>query len=230
MATGSEFYAKQMAQMAAAGITLQFADPAPVQLVLRDGRNRAVGTVSYDMHADAVDVGDMQVPPMIDVELTGGPRRLAVSMKIEIRRGRPACTDLRLTARSDGPEVRAKDLRAVAVDDLVERAVARCSQSVVEASQVPTPNGVPGDESSVRAVQSANLGNAKRARTGRPRVPREHLIEVAELYANNLEIAPTKAVAEAYGVSPRTAAGWVQKCRSDEYGLLPKTVQGQRKA
>ena len=59
---------------------------------------------------------------------------------------------------------------------------------------------------------------------------RETLVKVAELYRRHIDEQPTKAVQTAFGVSPRTAARYVQVCRSDEYQLLPKTEQGKKKA
>lgn len=50
-------------------------------------------------------------------------------------------------------------------------------------------------------------------------MPPERLQEVADLYRRHTDGQPLKVVADVLGVSPRSAARYVAKCRSD--GLLP---------
>lgn len=68
-------------------------------------------------------------------------------------------------------------------------------------------------------------------RTGRPRMyGREHFAEVAAIYSDALDYgaAPTRAVAEHFGVSQSNAAKWVYRAR--EMHLLPETERGKAKA
>ena len=58
----------------------------------------------------------------------------------------------------------------------------------------------------------------------------EFLAGVARLYRMNVDSQPVDAIRRNYGTSYRTAARWVDLCRSDEYQLLPKTTPGKKKA
>ena len=58
----------------------------------------------------------------------------------------------------------------------------------------------------------------------------EFLADVARRYRMNVDGQPVEAVRRAYATSYRSAARWVDLCRSDEYRLLPKTTPGKRKA
>lgn len=71
---------------------------------------------------------------------------------------------------------------------------------------------------------------AKRAevaytKAGRPRYPQDHWQRVADVYAEAYAAGeyPTRAVAEAFTVSPSAAAKWVSRCR--QKGLLGPTEQ-----
>lgn len=168
------------------------------------------------------------VPQTIFVELPGGDNQPSLSMTIEVRQGVPMCAELQFTARPKGPEVRDKDLRAVYIDDWIEQIVAVCSMPY---------ELVPADDPTktvIRATFSAPTPddqlNVSRARTGRARVSQERLAKVAEIYRAHIDRRPTEAVRRHFNVSYRTAARWVELCRTDECGLLPKTTRGQRKA
>lgn len=56
----------------------------------------------------------------------------------------------------------------------------------------------------------------------------ELLRRVAQVYRANIDHAPTRAVAETFGVKPRMASGYVQRARAA--GYLPKTTQGKKQA
>ena len=164
--------------------------------------------------ATPVQVRDGWVPPEIDVELRSVGTQPAVSLKIEVRQGIPVCTEVKLRAHPDGPEIRPTDLKAVHVDSLVEQAVALCTLH-------PEPDGA----LSVSAPTPADRRNAQRARRvrpgrGRPPVPPQRLQQVADLYRRHTDGGrPVQVICEVLGISERTAARYVDKCRSN--GLLP---------
>jgi hypothetical protein len=64
-------------------------------------------------------------------------------------------------------------------------------------------------------------------RSRRPRkLDRAFLVRVADVYRANIEKAPTKVVADAFGVPHRTAASHVKKAR--DMDLLPPNTKGKK--
>ena len=146
------------------------------------------------------------------------------------------CTELRLSTRPDGPEIRETRTRRVGIDALIERAAAHCSHARADSDQwppsstAPLPRAfLPENFEAARRVHRENRANVRRARTGRPRVTERPSLRSRSSTAG-IDEQPTKAVQTAFGVSPRTAARYVQVCRSDGDQLLPKTEQGKKKA
>jgi hypothetical protein len=164
-----------------------------------------------------VEIGDRLVPQEIFVYICGGIAQPDLEMKIEVRDGIPQCVELMFRARPDGPEVRDKDLAVVRVGDWLEQIVAQCS--LVRSG--------PGTWSKPVDDRSA-LADITRSRAGRPRISREHLKKVAEVYRRHFDKRPTEAVARAFGVKHRTAARYVQQARAA--GYLPDTDPGKKKA
>ncbi len=100
------------------------------------------------------------------------------------------------------------------IDSWIERAVAVCSYEQAEPGGVITKSSpTPADRENARAARR----NAPRS--GRPKVPPERLHEVANLYRRHTDGQPLLVVADVLEVSARTAARYVEKCRSE--GLLP---------
>ena len=65
------------------------------------------GRAWYDDMAPPVQVRDRLVPETIFVDLYGDGEQPSLQMKIEVRQGVPVCTELRLTARPGGRDIRA---------------------------------------------------------------------------------------------------------------------------
>jgi hypothetical protein len=189
-------------------------------------------TAWHTEQALPVQVGDRMVPETIFVAFDGDGEQPSLRMKIEVRQGVPVCSELQLTARPSGREIRPKDLRAVHIDSRVEQAVGLCSYEqpepggVIHLSALPPPDAPKHEDARYKDLV-ADSRNAQRARRGmrqpgpgRPRVPTERLQRVADLYRRHTDGGrPVQVVAEVLGVSERTAARYINKCRSD--GLLP---------
>ncbi len=171
------------------------------------------GRAWHDDMTPPVRVRDRLVPEAIFVDLYGDGEQPSLQMKIEVRQGVPVCTELRLTARPGGRDIQRADLRAVRIDSWIEQVVAVCSYEQVEDGAITKSAPTPADSENVRQARR----NA--ARSGRPKVPPERLHEVADLYRRHPDGQPLLVVADVLGVSARTAARYVEKCRSD--GLLP---------
>jgi len=169
------------------------------------------GRAWYDTLALPVRVRNRLVPETMFVDLDGDGEQPALQMKIEVHQGVPVCTELRLVARAGGREIRRTDLRAVRIDSWIEQVVAVCSHEQSEPGGVITKSApTPADRENARAA---------RPRSGRPKVPPERLHEVADLYRRHADGQPLLVVADVLGVSPRSAARYIARCRSD--GLLP---------
>jgi hypothetical protein len=181
------------------------------------------GLAEYDLDGpnDLARVGNRFVPKEIRVTIDGGHGEPNVHMKIEVRHGVPICTGLLLEGHQGGPEIRDKDVRFVPVTAWVEQIAAACTWA-------PNIRGIENVQGP--AAQKANRANVRAVRVGRPRISREQLMRVAEVYREHIDGSPTDAVRRAFGVSARTAARYVELCRSDEHRLLPKTKPGKKKA
>ncbi len=180
------------------------------------------GLATWDIDAARVVVGDRLVPEQISVNVRGGPSTPDLSMKIEVRQGIPVCTEVTLTARPDGPEVRDKDLEYLRLGDWLEQIVALASMKFSGSF----PGGVTGWAKPVDDYTA--LRDIRRLRSGRSRMSPERLQKIADVYRQHVDARPTEAVARAFGVSHRTAARYVDQARKAD--LLPPTSPGKKKA
>jgi Family of unknown function (DUF6214) len=179
----------------------------PVTHTFFDGRGRA----EY-LPSERVPVGNRQVPQTIVVSIRGGSNQPDYQMKIEVRRGVPQWTEVTLRARPYGAEVRDKDLSVVRLDTWLQQIVAMVSTI-----------GGSKPQNDQKALTDIGL-----AMKGRPRISREHLKEVAEIYRAHIDSNPTEKVAAAFGKDRRTAGRYVRQAR--DAGLLPPTSRGKRNA
>lgn len=182
-----------------------------------------VGRVSWSLAAQPVRVADVHVPAQIEATFYGGPHAPRVDLTIEVRNGVPDFTRVEVASEAGQPVVLTKHLQLAAGRltfwrDLILDAAAQ------DRDDAPPSKPSWADKQTTRA----SVAGARRPR--RRSLTAEHLAEVAELYRAHVDGEPVKAIEKYYGVPERTAARWVQMCRSDEYQLLPKTQRGQRKA
>lgn len=174
-----------------------------------------------------VRVRDQLVPPEISVHLPSAPDLPSLSMTIAMRREVPVCTEITITAKDDGREVRSADLHAVQIQDLVEVMVTAASSTILS-------SGADGgivlgqNRGATEETFAAAAATIRAARKGsRARVTDDFLREVAEVYRANIDGTPTVAIQEKYGVKYRTAARWVERARAQK--VLPETTRGKRK-
>jgi hypothetical protein len=162
----------------------------------------------------------VSVPSEVDVDFSRDRSAPVKTLKIEVRQGVPVCTEIRLAARPDGRGLRPADLEAIDLTNWIEDILSECSFEV-------TPDGLivsaPGTHDGRTAISHAQ-------KAGRRKVTPELLARVATVYREHINEAPIEAVREEFDVSYRTAARYVEMCRSDDYQLLPKTDKGKRKA
>ena len=160
-----------------------------------------------------------RVPREIVVQIRGGANQPDYEMKIEVRKGVPRWAEVTLRARPDGPEVRDKDLDAIRLDDWLEQIAAMCS-----VAHSGTGAGWEGWSKPVN--DGGALADIRRVKSGRPRISRERLQKVAEIYRQHFDDRPTNAVATAFGKDPRTAARYVRLAH--DAGFLPDTTKGKK--
>jgi hypothetical protein len=159
------------------------------------------------------------VPSQIDVDFSRDRTAPIRKLKVEVRQGIPECTEIHLAARPEGRGLRPSDLEAIDLTNWIEDILWECARQ-------ETPDGfvsVAGERNSRKAILHAR-------KAARRKVTPELLQRVADLYKTHINAKPIEAVREEFDVSYRTAARYVEMCRSDEYQLLPKTGKGKRKA
>ena len=172
-----------------------------------------VGDLRWRTDTDLIRVGDVLILPRVDASMPGTGGQPALSLRVEVRQGVPMFTRVEFESGQDGRAVTGQDLNiarkmmAYWLDDIVE---------LVSQEREPDP-----------ARKRTGLGDGERKR--RAMTP-EFLADVAHLYRANVDGQPVEAIRRVYATSYRSAARWVDLCRSDEYQLLPKTTPGKRKA
>lgn len=177
------------------------------------------GIAAHYLNDDVV-VGDQLVPQKIIFRAfrPDGGQTPWLTMGIEVLNGVPQCTYLALAADAES-EVRAKQLKAIRVDDWVAAIATGCANVNVESGTLEIHKPEWTHE------QQRDIERAQRRRSD-PRSNRALLDRVAELYRANSD-APNMAVAAEFGVSVRTAARWAGY--ASEAGLLPKGERGKKR-
>jgi hypothetical protein len=167
--------------------------------------------------ADVVVLGDRAVPRQVEVELMLDPSGVMYRLALAITDGRPECRELRVVAQDGDRGIRQGDLAAIKVDDFTAAAFATVSRRE--------------DESLLDRVTGLSTITKTIAESGGPKyrtVSPKHLERVAQTYRADVTGAPTRAVAEAFGVPHSTAARWVLRAR--KAGQLPPTTKGRKQA
>ncbi|BBY15754.1 hypothetical protein [Mycolicibacterium litorale] len=160
------------------------------------------------------------VPRIVFVDFSADVNAPLRRLKIEIVDGVPQCVEIRVAARPGGRGLRSIDLDAIDVAGWVEDIMTECIwHEGPDGRRLPRA-GLADGRKAVRAAQ----------RAGHRTVTPELLAEVARIYRANVDGKPIKAISAEFGLGERTAARYVQMCRSDKYGLLPKTERGKRRA
>jgi hypothetical protein len=172
------------------------------------------------------------------VELDGGRRvwnrltvvRSEVRVEIEVDTGGVAeCRDVRVVSVGAGRSVRARDIRAVKLDDLIEAGFALAVWQPAVLSEQARRHGVDASDwftgSTVDESQTEVRGLRRRRRDKNRTITDDLLREVAEVYRSNLDRGPTQAVAERFSKAPSTAALYVKLAR--DAGFLGAAIRGK---
>jgi len=185
-----------------------------------------IGYIEWDFMSQGVRVGDRLLPPEVEVHFPSAPDLPALKMHLEVVEGVPQCRSLTIESKPDGREVRTLDLRAVALEDWIEKLYSLAATVIVEESPDGSWSGTQGfDEQELR--ETARTIQQARA-VSRRKITPSFLADVAKVYRANIDDRPVEAVRATFGGSYRTAAMYVQRARAE--ALLPSTTRGQRRA
>ncbi|MBN7544903.1 hypothetical protein I3U58_14015 [Mycobacteroides abscessus subsp. abscessus] len=144
--------------------------------------------------------------------------------RVELRNNVPRIVEFGFRSGPEAREVMPKDLREVelnsVIDELYSALVIRVDhkERLVMIGDPATNNWL------TREVREFLADR----RSGKRRITGEFLMQVAQVYRDNIDHAPTAAVARTFGVKHRQATDYVKQAR--DRGFLPPTKQGRAKA
>lgn len=164
-------------------------------------------------------IGGAKVPAWVSQRRhgRGGPD---VFVKVAVRDGSPEVVELCFTSQPGQSEVQRKHLRAV---DLARLASDLYAVEVTDADY----SAEPFEYAAAERIADKFIERQRLPRDYRV-ITKDFLKKVAEVYRDNIQHAPTEAVAKHFGVKIRMASTYVDKAR--RAGYLPPTKQGQKRA
>lgn len=185
------------------------------------------GTADASVATAAARVGNRLVPNRIVVTTAGVDGQPSLQLKLEVVDGIPECRYLSLTSDENGRAVRQLDLDKIKLNEWVADVFAAFAferQGVVFERLEGGPAGHKQDVAAANDFQRARRGKGARI------VNEQVIKEAVEIYRRHFNDHPKRAIAEAFGVSERTASDWLTAARSAKFGyLLPPTKPGQKK-
>jgi hypothetical protein len=183
------------------------------------------GSADASIAEALVRVGDRVVPNRISVDFPGRDGQPSLHLDLGVVNGVPQCRSLTVSSVDDGRAVRPVDLTAIKLNDWVADVFAAFAIEVDENGLGSKKYG--GPAASRQTVAAAET--FQRARRGKgARVVTPQLIEAAaQVYREHFDDRPIQAVMAAFGVTERTASGWITDARR-KYNYLPETKRGKK--
>jgi hypothetical protein len=185
--------------------------------------------VTWRFEGDFVQLGEgRRVPNRFTVTVPPLGDEPEVRAEIEVRGdGVPECRDVRVVSVGAGRRVRARDLRAIKLDDIIE---AGFGQVVWQPAPLPErmrQHGVdPADWVTGPTPEQAHVAIRDMRQAKRRRVLTDEVLEVvAEVYRANVDRNPTQAVREHFGCGQSTASLYVKLAR--DRGFLGAALKGR---
>jgi hypothetical protein len=197
----------------------------PIQIQFRyEGRLNVLST-SGDQETwkqisdDSEVIEGVQVPTWIEFTTSGGaePDR---RVRVELRDGSPRVVEMSWTSQPHQSEIRQKHIRGI---DPARLGTALYASVIVEKHAVADFEQL---SESMRIARKF-VERQREPRERRVMTP-EFLRSVAQVYRDNIDGTPTKAVAKMFNVKDRMASTYVDRAR--QKGYLPPTKQGQKRA
>lgn len=177
--------------------------------------------MKYSFGPGVVRVGETLVPEAVTASREGVADAPDLTLRFEIRDGRPECVHLAVTSSPGGRGIRLSDLDVFSLDAAASR--------VFLVGATPVGGGPLGGRDEVEVW--AMLGDLYKARTERRRPTSKATLEgVADTYNRYATVPPgsgrakpAKAVEQAYGLDARTAARRIREAK--DAGLIPAPAQ-----
>lgn len=144
--------------------------------------------------------------------------------RVELRDGVPRTVEFRIKAMPDSREIMQKDLREAEVNAAIHGLY---SAFVISQDDEKKEVYTHIDEDGEISLEIQHFIEGLRT-PGKRRVDTALLKDVARVYRENVDHAPTQAVARVFGVKHRQASNYVSDAR--KRGFLPPTKQGRAKA
>lgn len=168
-----------------------------------------------------VEVADHHMPEWVEIE-TFGFDSPDFRARIELRDNVPRLVELSWRSKPGSREIMRKDLDqsiSVWIDTLYAQLVI-----VVDRDEQMVKVNLDSTTDLHRAIR----GFLEDRRSGKRRITGDFLQQVAAVYRQNIDYAPTATVARTFGVKHRQATDYVKQAR--DRGFLPPTKQGRAKA
>ena len=182
-----------------------------------------LGWIDYDLMGEQVRVGDRLLPSELEVQFPGAQDQPALRMQLAVVNGVPQCRSLTIESKPGAREVRTLDMRAVALEDWIEKLYSLTATVIVEERPDGAYTGVvTWDEKELR--RTARTIQQARA-VSRRKITPAFLGDVTEVYRAHVDDRPVEAVMSTFPCKYRTAAMYVQRARAAK--LLPPTTQGK---
>jgi hypothetical protein len=161
-----------------------------------------------------VPVGDdVGLPARLTYRHDGLPPQPALVVEIEVtENGTPVCTSVQLTGAAVSSPVRVRDLRAVPLEQILDRAMGMAVYERTGPTSWRKTWGV--DMSADQRRGTAAIRAAQRE--ARRKITPELLAEVAAKH-REIDGAKITGIADLYGISPRTASRYIRAAREGGY-------------
>lgn len=169
------------------------------------------GHIDYDHLGPTERLGEHVVPKELSVTFPGARDQPRLQMVLGMENGAATCRELHLVAKEGARGVRPGDLEAVRLNEWVEDLFAATAMRATTEETSPgvyrTAYRIPNEQAAADALRAARRRGARR------KITDEALGEVAEVY-KGAPRAPTRAVADHFGKSHRTASDYIAKARA----------------
>ena len=167
---------------------------------------------------------DHHMPEWLEVVLFGFDEP-DTSCRIELRDSVPRLVQFGFKSSPEAREIMPKDLREVDLYSVIDELYTALVIRVDHEERLVMIADPKEDDNWLRREVREFLTDR---RAGKRRITGDFLGQVARVYRDNIDHAPTAAVSRTFGVKHRQATDYVKQAR--DRGLLPPTKQGRAKA
>ena len=202
---------------------------------LRDEGGSLWCMASWPETAEEVRIGEIFLPAHVDLLMPHRAGDPQVSLIMEVRQGIPCFT--RISIESTGRALIGQDFRIIRdllpywLDEIPEQIAHARERDFERMPEWADPATAKASLKAAKQNRRSRRSDQSSNKRVRHQMTPEFLANVARIYRANVNDRPTEAVRLAYKVPYRTAARWVELCRSDEHRLLPPPPgKGKRKA